>query len=45
MKRVVEQLNLRKALETDTTRERLKMAGLRGQAPVVTFLFFRATLA
>jgi tight adherence protein C len=44
MKRVVEQLNLRKALETDATRERLKMAGLRGQAPVIAFLFFRATL-
>jgi tight adherence protein C len=44
MKRVVEQFNLRKALETDATRERLKMAGLRGQAPVVAFLFFRATL-
>jgi tight adherence protein C len=44
MKQVVEQLNLRKALETDETRERLKMAGLRGQAPVVAFLFFRATL-
>ena len=44
MKQVVEQLNLRKALETDATRERLKMAGLRGQAPVIAFLFFRATL-
>ena len=44
MKQVVEMLNLRKALETDETRERLKMAGLRGQAPVVAFLFFRATL-
>ena len=44
MKQVVEQLNLRKALETDETRERLKMAGFRGQAPVVVFLFFRATL-
>jgi tight adherence protein C len=44
MKRVVEQLNLRKALETESTRERLKMAGLRGQAPVVAFLFFRAVL-
>src|SRR3990172_2831384 len=42
MKRVVEQLNLRKALETEETRERLKMAGMRGQAPVVAFLFFRA---
>jgi tight adherence protein C len=44
MKQVVEQFNLRKALETDETRERLKMAGFRGQAPVVAFLFFRATL-
>ena len=44
MKRVVEKLNLRKALETEATRERLKMAGFRGQAPVMAFLFFRATL-
>ena len=44
MKQVVEQLNLRKALETEGTRERLKMAGFRGQAPVVAFLFFRAIL-
>jgi tight adherence protein C len=44
MKQVVEQLNLRKALETDVMRDRLKMAGFRGQAPVVAFLFFRATL-
>ena len=44
MKQVVEWLNLRKALETDETRERLKMAGMRGQAPVVAFLFFRAVM-
>jgi tight adherence protein C len=44
MKRVVDQLNLRKALETEETQQRLKMAGLRGQAPIVAFLFFRATL-
>jgi tight adherence protein C len=44
MKQVVEQLNLRKALETEGTREQLKMAGFRGQAPVVAFLFFRAIL-
>jgi tight adherence protein C len=44
MKQVVEQLNLRKALETEGTREKLKMAGLRGQAPVIAFLFFRAIL-
>lgn len=40
----MEQLNLRKALETDETREKLKMAGYRGQAPVFAFLFFRVTL-
>lgn len=44
MKQVVEQLNLRKLLETDSTRDRLRMAGLRGQAPVVAFLFFRVSL-
>jgi tight adherence protein C len=44
MKRVVVRLNLRKALETEATAERLKMAGLRGQAPIIAFLFFRATL-
>ncbi len=44
MKQVVEQLNLRKLLETDDTMTKLKMAGLRGQAPVVAFLFFRVSL-
>ncbi len=44
MMQVVEQLNLRKLLETESTRDRLKMAGLRGQAPVVAFLFFRVVL-
>jgi tight adherence protein C len=44
MKQIVEQLNLSKLLETDATRERLKMAGMRGQAPVVAFLFFRLIL-
>ena len=44
MKQIVEQLNLRKLLETDSTRDRLKMAGLRGQAPVIAFLFARLVL-
>lgn len=44
MQQIVAQLNLRKLLETETTGDRLKMAGLRGQAPVVAFLFFRVTL-
>lgn len=44
MKQVVEQFNLQKVLETDETRQQLKMAGFRGQAPVVAFLFFRLTM-
>lgn len=43
-KTLVERLNLRKALEGEETRDRLKMAGLRGQAPLFTFLFFRFAL-
>lgn len=41
MVRLVNQLNLRKLLEGETTRERLRMAGLRGERPLITFLFFR----
>jgi tight adherence protein C len=44
MRQLVNRLNLRKTLETEATRERLRMAGFRGQAPVVVFLFFRAVL-
>lgn len=44
MMQVVDQLNLRKLLETESTREKLRMAGLRGQAPVVAFLFFRVAM-
>jgi len=41
MKTIVEQFNLEKLLEARDTREKLRMAGLRGQAPLITFLFFR----
>lgn len=44
MKQVVEQFELRRLLETEETQNRLKMAGLRGQAPLVAFLFFRVTM-
>ena len=44
MKQVVEQLNLRKILENDDMKEQLRMAGLRGQAPIVTFMFFRVIM-
>ncbi len=44
MQQLVKQFNLSRLLETDDTRDRLKMAGLRAPSHVVTFLFFRATL-
>lgn len=39
--RVVEDFNLGKWLPQEAAREKLVMAGYRGQAPYVTFLFFR----
>ena len=44
MQRFVDRFNLRKALADDKTTNRLRMAGFRGQAPLVVFLFARATL-
>jgi tight adherence protein C len=44
MKKLVESLNLRKALETDQTRMKLKMAGFRHDSSVIAFLFARVTL-
>jgi tight adherence protein C len=44
MSGIVQGLNLRKALETEETRAKLKMAGLRTQGYVITFLFFRVAL-
>lgn len=44
MKELVDQLNLRKMLEGVDTRDKLKMAGLRGQGPLFTFLFFRLVM-
>ena len=41
MQEIVEQLNLRSFFETEELRDKLKMAGLRGQAPLVTYMFFR----
>src|SRR5271170_8267250 len=40
--RVVEDFNLGKWLAQEAAREKLIMAGYRGQAPYITFLFFRA---
>jgi tight adherence protein C len=44
MRRVVDRLNLRKALADEKTEAKLRNAGYRGQAPLVVFLFARATL-
>src|SRR3954463_3974935 len=39
--KVVEDFNLTKWLAQEAAREKLTMAGYRGQAPYITFLFFR----
>src|ERR1700721_1250782 len=39
--RVVEDFNLGKWLAQEVAREKLMQAGYRGQAPYITFLFFR----
>ncbi|WP_436643520.1 type II secretion system F family protein [Microbaculum sp. FT89] len=44
MQQVVDRLNLRKYLESNDTSAKLKMAGYRGQAALITFLFFRVAL-
>ena len=41
---IVKHLNLSSLLETGQTRDKLRMAGLRREAHVMTYLFFRATL-
>ncbi len=41
MKQTVERLKLSNLMESSDTRDKLNQAGFRGQAPVVTFLFFR----
>lgn len=41
MQNVVNQFKLEKILGTEENKNKLRMAGLRGQAPMVTFLFFR----
>ena len=41
MQQIVDQFNLRNMFESEGAKDRLKMAGLRGQAPLVTYMFFR----
>jgi tight adherence protein C len=41
MQQIVDQLNLRSSFESEELKNKLKMAGLRGQAPLVAYMFFR----
>jgi len=44
MQEIVDKLNLRQMFDNEELRERLKRAGLRGQAPIVAYMFFRVSL-
>jgi len=44
VQRVVEDFNLGKWVAQEAAREKLVMAGYRGQAPYITFLFFRLVM-
>jgi len=44
MQRLVDQWNLRARFDSEELRTKMKMAGLRGQAPLVTYMFFRVVL-
>jgi len=41
MQQIVDQFNLRSSFESEELKNKLKMAGLRGQAPLVAYMFFR----
>ena len=41
MKSVLDKFKLGTSLESDNSRDKLAMAGFRGQAPLITFMFFR----
>lgn len=44
MQEVVDRLNLRSVFDSEEVRAKLKMAGMRGQAPLVTYMFFRVAM-
>lgn len=44
MQQLVDQLDLRSKFDNEELRARLKMAGLRGQSPLVAYMFFRAIM-
>ncbi|MEO1206096.1 MAG: type II secretion system F family protein [Pseudomonadota bacterium] len=41
MQQIVDQFDLRAKFDSEELRNKLKMAGLRGQAPLVAYMFFR----
>jgi tight adherence protein C len=44
MQELVNSLDLRNRFDSEELRNKLKMAGLRGERPIVAFMFFRAVL-
>lgn len=44
MQEIVDLFNLRSIFDSEDVRDKLKMAGLRGQAPLVTYMFFRLAM-
>ncbi len=44
MQQIVDQFDLRAKFDNDEVRTRLKMAGMRGQAPLVAYMFFRLAM-
>jgi tight adherence protein C len=44
MQQVVDRLNLKKQFDSEELRAKLKMAGLSGQAPLVTYMFCRVAV-
>lgn len=44
MQDIVDKFNLRSVFDTEEVRDKLKMAGLRGQAPLVAYMFFRVAM-
>jgi tight adherence protein C len=41
---IVDKMDLRASFDTEEVRDKLKMAGLRGQAPLVAYMFFRLAM-
>jgi tight adherence protein C len=44
MQEIVDRFNLRSMFDSEEVRDRLKMAGMRGQAPLVAYMFFRVAM-